>query len=369
MTHTGSECPSPEPDRDMKRTSSSLDCALDWPLSRAEKKDVVLRISNRMIEDHQRQLICFSPDCRDDSSLGDTSDLSSIKPSTRSKISLNGWEPMSEPSGTPRQLEPEAAVICKPRRLSLESGVSETSSAKACSGEDVKQNLEMRHEEMARHQQKQFEAFQMQQQQQMQEFLARFQEQSVESKHEESRSDHGRRELNLHHSCPARAQQATPPRPALRRRSRGGSLAPRVRFMEQQSDSSSDEDCTASAVARGRNRRVSRGPDGRSYTIPNEIGTEPAPQPAGNYAKAAAGGVAGGALGLGAGIVGGAVAGLPAALFTFGLSIPIGAAFGGGLGCSAGAAVGGGLGYKVGASSSESNVQSKKAKEPEESEE
>merc|ERR1719152_158302 len=51
---------------------------------------------------------------------------------------------------------------------------------------------------------------------------------------------------------------------------------------------------------------------------------------------AAVGGVGGGAVGAGAG----ALVGLPAALFTFGLSIPVCATIGGGLGCAAGATTG-----------------------------
>jgi hypothetical protein len=51
-------------------------------------------------------------------------------------------------------------------------------------------------------------------------------------------------------------------------------------------------------------------------------------------------GAAGGAVGTAAGAGTGALVGLPAALFTFGLSIPVCATIGGGLGCAAGATTG-----------------------------
>jgi len=378
----------------------SLDRTFDWPLSRTEKKDVLMRISRRDLEDQARQLqrMRVSPHCRSDTSLlvGETPDLSSVKPakggkttqelSKIGKTSLDGWEPNSEPSaGTPRKPElearsqdPEPEVVCTPKRLSLESGDSAT---KDLSSTDLKQTLESLQEDMVRQQQKQFEEFKKLQQQQLQDFLACLQVQGNEPTKEESDSDCEGRELNLHHSCPARALHSTPPRPALKRRSRGGSLggAQQVRFVEQDSASSTDEEsdvkvCTTSAFERGRSRRVSRGPDGRPYSIPERTGkstddtSKTASQPAGGYTKAAAGTVAGGALGLGAGIVGGAVAGLPAALFTFGLSIPIGAAFGGGLGCSAGAGAGALVGYKMGANG-ENNDQTTAAEGSEESEE
>eukprot|EP00930_Biecheleria_cincta_P006974 TRINITY_DN108104_c0_g1_i1.p1 TRINITY_DN108104_c0_g1~~TRINITY_DN108104_c0_g1_i1.p1 ORF type:complete len:393 (+),score=87.87 TRINITY_DN108104_c0_g1_i1:84-1262(+) len=371
---------------------NSLDRTFDWPLSRTEKKDVLMRISRRDLEDQARQLqrMRVSAECQSGIPSGETSELSSVKPSKGSrttqghKTSLDGWEPHSEPSGTPRQLEPEAELLCTPRRLILESGVPEINPAEALSGKDVKQTLESLQEQMARQQQEQFEAFQRLQQQQMKEFLARFQTQGSETKHEESDSDcESRERITTARSCPERALRTTPPRPALKRRSRGDSLggsAQRVRFVEEDAASSDEESdvklCTTSAVARGRSRRISRGPDGRAYTIPDKTGktdeasSKRASQPAGDFTKAAAGSFAGGALGLGAGILGGAVAALPAALFTFGLSIPIGAAFGGGLGCSAGASAGALVGYKMGSdNSSESKEQTLAAKEPEESEE
>lgn len=363
----------------------SLDRTFDWPLSRTEKKDVLMRISRRDLEDQARQLqrMRVSPDCRSDISLGERSDLSSVKPSKGGKTtqdggktSLDGWEPNSEPSGTPRQPEPE--VLCTPRRLSLESGSSDINATKSLSTTDIKQTLESLQEDMVRQQQKQFEDFQKLQQQQLQDFLARLQAKGTESTKEESNSDCESRDLNLHHSCPARALHTTPPRPALKRRSRGGSLggsAQQVRFVEQDSASSTDEEsdvkvCTTSAFERGRSRRVSRGPDGRPYSIPDHTGKSKdatSKTASGDYTKAAAGTVAGGALGLGAGMLGGAVAALPAALFTFGLSIPIGAAFGGGLGCSAGAGAGALVGYKMG-TTGDDNAQTTAAEGSEESE-
>merc|ERR1719323_2567875 len=55
-------------------------------------------------------------------------------------------------------------------------------------------------------------------------------------------------------------------------------------------------------------------------------------------------GAGGGAAGLAVGGTAGALAGLPLALFTFGLSIPAGAVFGGGAGLAVGAATGASMG-------------------------
>merc|ERR1719323_1511062 len=55
-------------------------------------------------------------------------------------------------------------------------------------------------------------------------------------------------------------------------------------------------------------------------------------------------GAGGGAAGLAVGGAAGALAGLPLALFTFGLSIPVGAVFGGGAGLAMGAATGASIG-------------------------
>jgi len=65
---------------------------------------------------------------------------------------------------------------------------------------------------------------------------------------------------------------------------------------------------------------------------------------AGALGGAAAGGVSGGAAGLATGCVIGALCGVPAAFFTFGLSIPMGAAMGGATGLCAGAVTGGAVG-------------------------
>merc|ERR1712190_411248 len=63
-------------------------------------------------------------------------------------------------------------------------------------------------------------------------------------------------------------------------------------------------------------------------------------------------GATGGAVGLAAGgLVGGAI-GVPAAIFTFGLSIPIGAAIGGGTGLCVGTAAGGAVGFVSGGAAS-----------------
>merc|ERR1712012_1105194 len=55
-------------------------------------------------------------------------------------------------------------------------------------------------------------------------------------------------------------------------------------------------------------------------------------------------GAGGGAAGLAVGGTAGALAGLPLALFTFGLSVPAGAVFGGGAGLAMGAATGASIG-------------------------
>jgi len=63
---------------------------------------------------------------------------------------------------------------------------------------------------------------------------------------------------------------------------------------------------------------------------------------------AVVGGTAGGAAGTVAGAGTGALVGLPAAIFTFGLSVPICATIGGGMGCFAGATSGGAVGGVAG---------------------
>merc|ERR1712232_1485459 len=65
---------------------------------------------------------------------------------------------------------------------------------------------------------------------------------------------------------------------------------------------------------------------------------------------AVVGGTTGGAVGTVAGAGTGALIGLPAALFTFGLSIPVCATIGGGVGCAAGATTGAAAGGVVGGS-------------------
>merc|ERR1712154_723837 len=59
---------------------------------------------------------------------------------------------------------------------------------------------------------------------------------------------------------------------------------------------------------------------------------------------AAAVGTTGGVIGLGAGTIVGAAVGVIPAVFTFGLSIPIGAVVGGTIGLSSGATIGAGVG-------------------------
>jgi len=117
------------------------------------------------------------------------------------------------------------------------------------------------------------------------------------------------------------------------------------------SDGASDREM-AKFAARGRSpraRRVSRGPDGRPYRIKAKKEAEADAAAATRMATAAttaATAVAGGVGGsVGGGVLGAAI-GVPAAFFTFGLSIPIGAAIGGGAGLWSGAAVGGTWGYR-----------------------
>jgi len=73
------------------------------------------------------------------------------------------------------------------------------------------------------------------------------------------------------------------------------------------------------------------------------------PVTASTASGAALGGTGGGVAGLATGAVAGAAAGLPLALFTFGLSVPVGAAIGGSAGVAVGATVGGTAGAVSGA--------------------
>lgn len=72
------------------------------------------------------------------------------------------------------------------------------------------------------------------------------------------------------------------------------------------------------------------------------------PVTAGATCGAMLGGAGGGTVGGIAGGIAGGMAGLPLALFTFGLSIPVGAVLGGGVGASAGAVTGGAAGVVTG---------------------
>merc|ERR1719361_367584 len=72
------------------------------------------------------------------------------------------------------------------------------------------------------------------------------------------------------------------------------------------------------------------------------------PVTAGATCGAMLGGASGGAVGGVAGSIAGGLAGLPFALFTLGLSIPVGAVLGGGVGASAGAVTGGAAGVVTG---------------------
>lgn len=72
------------------------------------------------------------------------------------------------------------------------------------------------------------------------------------------------------------------------------------------------------------------------------------PVTAGATCGAMLGGASGGAVGGVAGTIAGGMAGVPLALFTLGLSIPVGAVLGGGLGASAGAVTGGAAGVVTG---------------------
>merc|ERR1711935_721759 len=75
---------------------------------------------------------------------------------------------------------------------------------------------------------------------------------------------------------------------------------------------------------------------------------------AGALGGAASVGVSGGAAGLATGSVIGALCGVPAAFFTFGLSIPMGAAMGGATGLCAGAVTGGAVGLVGGGATARS---------------
>lgn len=343
---------------------SALNRTYDWPLSKVEKKDVLMKVTNAQIADCNAQLHRLQRLHIDDSSK---------QYLNTGRASLVGSQPASEPDSEPMQsaCKSESGELCwspvQPRRLSIESGGSTSvNSNKSWSDEDVKETLQAFKAEMARQQQKQLEAIKKQQQQ-LEATIEAMKKQQLhaqgcnfqEDSDAESQGGQAHRR-RLHRSCPERTEGMTPPS-ALKgkRRSRGGSL-PRVRFAENDLGTSSDEDLvqsTASAEGRGRVRRISRGPDGQAYNVSDKV-EKPLPneqEPANNNSsstRAAAGGVAGGVVGLASGVIGGAVVALPAALFTFGLSIPIGAAFGGGLGCAAGASAG----YKLSSSSSQATL-------------
>lgn len=151
-----------------------------------------------------------------------------------------------------------------------------------------------------------------------------------------------------------------------------GPGTPRVRFAVADPDDS-DNDTSRAAdsdkiATKVRGRRLSRGPDGRSYRVterklPKDLLSEKTSE--GSIAAAAATAVAGGGAGLVGGLAVGAAAGVPLALFTFGLSIPIGAVFGSGAGLMGGAAIGGKAGYNWSSSSKEDSGSAKKQAEEE----
>lgn len=271
----------------------------------------------------------------------------------------------------------------------MDSGASTANSNKSWSDEDVSNALESfkaeraamvrqqaeqarlqakQQEEQARIHAQQMEALKKQQQDLAALMSKIHQKGSLQVSSDEEDGSPQRRK-RLHRSCPDRTDnQDAASRSALKgkRRSRGGSIsAPKVRFAENDLGTSSDEDkvqSTASALGRGRVRRISRGPDGQTYNVRTKVegrGAEKESTKAdasGSSTAAAAGGVAGGVMGLAGGVITGAVAALPAALFTFGLSIPIGAAFGGGIGVAAGGSAGAALGYRMTASGSSSKL-------------
>lgn len=368
------------PERTSK-SPSALNRTFDWPLSKAERKDVLISFNQRQLD-----------------ALEDPQDLQESQ--DEADGASDGLRVLGQSSSTGKlETCPKECLTASPRkdgtwppkRFSIESGVSTISASvisnKSWSDDDVKETLNAFQLEMARQQQKQFEQFQRQQQEQMDTVLARIAEEKLSKSQGYQADDNSSCSSNrrsdcrkgriFSHSCPERTAQS-PQRPTSalkgRRRSRGSSL-PRVRFVEVDEGTSSEEDVlkqsTASASMRGRaGRRVSRGPDGRTYSVDStdskaEEASSQSAAAGGGHAKAAAFGVAGGVAGLSAGVIGGAMAGLPAALFTFGLSIPIGAAFGGGIGVSAGAGAGAAVGYSL---SSASTAAQTPRPEPEASE-
>jgi len=190
--------------------------------------------------------------------------------------------------------------------------------------------------------------------------------------------DHKRRTRSEPPTC---FEEPVPHIPRPRRYSRGsreGKDIPKVTFADGkragEDDSSSDDqshtqECIGKVGAIASRRRLSRGPDGAPVRISakrvdddndstgfdsdaSDAADEEKEAPDAGYVKAvtAAGAVAGGAGGFMSGGALGAAVGLGGALFTFGLSIPIGAAVGSGAGLLTGTAVGGTAAYKISAS-------------------
>lgn len=179
-----------------------------------------------------------------------------------------------------------------------------------------------------------------------------------------------------HRSTPAprRLLEDSPMPSALKkkRHSRGPDT-PRVSFAAADADDSDNDTSHAGPSghmeSKVRGRRLSRGPDGRSYRVvePKRSKDKQSEKTSdGSIAAAAATAVAGGGAGLVGGLAVGAAAGVPLALFTFGLSIPIGAVFGSGAGLVGGAAAGGKAGYSWSSSGKEDGGPAKNHEENDE---
>lgn len=324
----------------------------DWPLSKVEKKDLLITNHRNSFDDCQVQI----------------KDLKERM--------------QSEPMHTPCKLEfGSDGIPLSARRQSIESGVSTSNSVnsnKSWSDEEVKQSLQSFQEQLMQQQAQQMEVFQQQQKQQMEQMLAALSKGAGRADGQGVNLESPVRKQGR--SCPPLASPAPEESPntprhnnsALKhkRHSRGTSIS-RVRFAVEDLGTDSDEEGvvnTASAARRGRdighsvrNRRMSRGPDGKSYHVSPGKPRKEAAQPSevNTTGGTVRGGVVGGVAGWSTGAVLGTVCAIPAAFFTFGLALPIGAAIGGGVGAGAGAGVGAAVGYKM------SNGQSTTAEDKE----
>lgn len=312
---------------------SSLSCpsSLDWPLSRAEKK--------------QRILQCYDNATQH---LLNSSCMDTGQPCP--ELELPGSEILASADGP--GLDPEVW------RQAVEAAILLVSASTSCA--DAEDSTAAASVTPSR---------------------ARYEYAQLHDSMCRARSGPGRCSLELElpkgrRTSWARCSSLSPaPRPRSRA-IRDGRGAPRVSFKEDISQDGSEGDSTDSdngldqsrewvsaGVVAGR-YRLSRGPDGAPVRIhtyrlnsdseseesatdtyySDSVGSQPATD---SFVKASimAGAVAGGAGGMMTGGAMGAAVGLGGVLFTLGLSVPIGAMIGGSTGLFAGSALGGAVGY------------------------